>query len=112
MSTSDLGLKDPIYRDFSVPSWMNNILDTYPINRMRFIKQLGLKAYSGRFPSANHTRYEHSLGTMHLAGLLCKQLSQKTTDYDLRGSVKEYASAIQVAALLHDVGHGPFSHTL
>lgn len=111
MSTQ-LRIKDPIYRDFSIPTWLGDFLQSYPVNRMRFIKQLGLKAYSGQFPSANHTRYEHSLGSMHLAGLLCDRLYENTKDTDLRGSVKEYCSTVQVAALLHDVGHGPFSHTL
>jgi len=107
-----LRMKDPIYRDFTIPEWLSEILDSYPVNRMRFIKQLGLKAYSGQFPSANHTRYEHSLGAMHLAGMLCENLIKNTKDSDLRGSVREHCSTIQLAGLLHDVGHGPFSHTL
>jgi hypothetical protein len=87
-------------------------MKSYPVNRLRFIKQLGLKAYSGQFPSANHTRYEHSIGTMHLSRQLCKQLYDNTSDLDLKGSIKEYQPTIETAALLHDIGHGPFSHVV
>ncbi|HDS63496.1 MAG TPA: HD domain-containing protein, partial [Methanofollis liminatans] len=51
-------------------------------------------------PGANHTRFEHCLGTMHLASLLCRHLGLDRRDADL----------VTVAALLHDIGHGPFSH--
>ena len=52
------------------------------------------------YPGANHTRFEHSVGTMHLAGVASRQ-------FDL---LKEDRLLVLVAALLHDVGHGPFSH--
>jgi HD superfamily phosphohydrolase len=107
-------MKDPIYPEFKIDDYKPyfQLMKSYPVNRLRFIKQLGLKAYSGRFPSANHTRYEHSIGTMHLARQLCEQLCQNTNDHDLKGSIREYGPTIEVAALLHDIGHGPFSHVL
>ncbi len=107
-------IKDPIYPEFRIGEFNSYfpLMKSYPVNRLRFIKQLGLKAYSGRFPSANHTRYEHSIGTMHLSRELCGQLYKNTEDLDLRGSVKEYQSTIEIAALLHDIGHGPFSHVI
>ena len=52
------------------------------------------------YPGANHTRFEHSVGTMHLAGVACRQFGLSAEDRRL----------LLVAALLHDVGHGPFSH--
>lgn len=107
-------IKDPIYPEFKIDDYSKHfaLMRSYPVNRLRFIKQLGLKAYSGRFPSANHTRYEHSIGTMHLSRQLCEQLRKNTEDLDLKGSIKEYCPTIEIAALLHDVGHGPFSHVL
>lgn len=107
-------IKDPIYPEFRIDDFSSyfSLLKSYPVNRLRFIKQLGLKAYSGRFPSANHTRYEHSIGTMHLSQRLCVQLYRNTEDLDLKGSIKEYQPTIEIAALLHDIGHGPFSHVL
>lgn len=110
MSTQKI--KDPIHPDLSVPTNLREILLHPAFNRLRFIKQLGLKAYCGRFPSANHTRYEHCLGTMHLAGKLCSSLENNTTDRDLKGSIAQYKELIRIAALLHDIGHGPFSHTI
>jgi hypothetical protein len=105
-------IKDPIYPDLEVPTNLREILLHPAFNRLRFIKQLGLKAYCGRFPSANHTRYEHCLGAMHLAGKLCTYLEKNTTDRDLKGSVVQHKELIKIAALLHDIGHGPFSHTV
>jgi len=107
-------IKDPIYPDFKIDEYKSNfaLMQSYAVNRLRFIKQLGLKAYSGRFPSANHTRYEHSIGAMHLSRQFCDQLYKNTQDLDLRGSIKEYGPTIQIAALLHDIGHGPFSHVI
>lgn len=111
---SEFRVKDPIYPEFRLDDYKQllKLMRSYPVNRLRFIKQLGLKAYSGQFPSANHTRYEHSIGTMHLARQLCNQLYANTKDFDLKGSVKEYLPTIETAALLHDVGHGPFSHVV
>lgn len=111
---SEFRIKDPIYPEFRLDDYKQllRLMKSYPVNRLRFIKQLGLKAYSGQFPSANHTRYEHSIGTMHLARLLCRHLYENTKDLDLKGSVNEYLLTIETAALLHDVGHGPFSHVV
>jgi HD superfamily phosphohydrolase len=107
-------IKDPIYPEFKIDEYKSNfaLMQSYAVNRLRFIKQLGLKAYSGRFPSANHTRYEHSIGAMHLSRQFCEQLYKNTQDLDLRGSIKEYGPTIEIAALLHDIGHGPFSHVI
>lgn len=74
------------------------IIDVELFRRMQFIKQLS-HAYLV-YPSAVHTRFEHLLGTMHVAGIMSDRL-------DLRHPEKE---AVRLASLLHDIGHGPFSH--
>ncbi|MGC9516017.1 HD domain-containing protein, partial [Methanocrinis sp.] len=71
---------------------------TQEMQRLRWIKQLGLANLV--YPGANHTRFEHSLGAYHLSCLLAHHL----------GLDEDNAAEIKAAALLHDVGHGPFSH--
>lgn len=70
------------------------------MQRLRHIRQLGLS--SAVFPGANHTRFEHSLGVYHLSGRMS----------DALGLPKEEADTLRAAAMLHDVCHPPFSHTL
>ncbi len=74
------------------------VLDSPQVQRLRRIKQLGLSSMV--YPSANHTRFEHSLGVMHLTGEFAESL-------ELNRAMRKKAS---YAALLHDSGHGPFSH--
>jgi len=105
-------MRDPIHGDIHIPEWLEPLLLSYPLNRLRFIKQLGMKSYAGPFPGANHTRFSHCLGTMHLASFLCDSLYKNTKIKDLKGSVQEYKNTVQVAALVHDIGHGPFSHVM
>src|SRR5438309_4459710 len=76
-----------------------DLVDAPRVQRLRRIHQLGTGSLV--YPGANHTRFEHALGAYHLAGLAAGALA---LDEDAR-------KAVQAAALLHDVGHGPFSHT-
>jgi HD superfamily phosphohydrolase len=95
----------PLYGNIELTELACSILNTREMQRLRDIKQLGATYYV--FPSANHTRLEHSLGVYHLAGIMARNL-QKThpeaniTDRDIE--------LIQIAGLIHDIGHGPFSH--
>jgi HD superfamily phosphohydrolase len=75
-------------------------MDTPEFERLRRIKQLGLAHYI--YPSATHTRFEHCLGVMHLAGELLKEISDSVTPRE--------RELVQLAGLLHDVGHVAFSH--
>lgn len=75
------------------------IIDTPEVQRLRRIKQLGMTYLV--YPSANHTRFEHSLGALHLAGRIGERLGLKP----------EEKAEIRMAGLLHDIGHGPLSHT-
>jgi HD superfamily phosphohydrolase len=91
-------IKDPVHGYVEVDPGMMVLLDAAPVQRLRYIKQLGFSHLV--YPGANHTRFEHSLGTMHLSRLLSRQL----------GLSSENEKMIAAAALLHDIGHSPYSH--
>lgn len=101
-------IKDPVQGSIILSAAEEAILDTHEFQRLRQIKQLGFAEYS--FPGATHTRFLHSLGVMYLAGKAFDSIFQKykfSTD-----SVRErLRNTLRLAALLHDVGHGPLSHT-
>lgn len=102
MSAGDLmkTIKDPVHGYINVESSLLPILDTPEVQRLRYIRQLGFSFLV--YPGAHHTRFEHSLGTMHLAQTLSRGL-------DLPG---EEQVLVTSAALLHDIGHGPYSHAI
>ena len=91
-------IKDPVHGYISVDEKILPLLDSPQVQRLRYIRQLGFSNMV--YPGANHTRFEHSLGTMHLAGILAKSLKLDETEILLS----------MVSGLLHDIGHGPFSH--
>jgi hypothetical protein len=95
-------IKDPIHGYIRVSEVERAIIDTHPVQRLRGIKQLSAAHLT--YPSAEHTRFQHSLGVMHVAGRIADQLHGL-------GLIDEgEAQTIRIAGLLHDVGHGPFSH--
>lgn len=79
------------------------IIDTVEFQRLRNIKQLGCCNYV--FPSATHTRFEHSLGVYHLACKYIDILNKKEDYFDEKNT-----NLVTTAALIHDLGHGPYSH--
>ncbi len=80
------------------------LLDTQEFQRLRRIKQLGVSEFV--FPNATHTRFAHSVGVFHTARTLVEIIRREVAEYEpLRAEVAV------IAALLHDIGHGPFSHT-
>lgn len=81
-----------------------SLIDTPEFQRLRRVRQLGLAYFA--YQSAEHSRFTHSLGALHLATRTLDRLRLRYTISDA-----EY-SAVRVAALLHDVGHGPFSHVI
>lgn len=99
-------INDPVYGFISIPSDLIFDLTEHPwFQRLRNIKQLGLTSFV--YPGANHSRFQHCLGAMHLMDTALKTLRGK----DIEISVQEEEAAL-AAILLHDIGHGPFSHAL
>ncbi|WP_456396095.1 HD domain-containing protein [Thermococcus sp.] len=92
-------IHDGIHGSMKLDGLILDLVKTPEFQRLRNIKQLGL-AYLV-YPGANHSRFEHSLGTYYIA----KRLSLEV------GLDEEEATILEVGALLHDIGHGPFSHT-
>jgi len=96
-------IKDSVHDHVTVEGVARELLDTPAVQRLRRVRQLG--TVNLVYPSANHTRFEHSLGVYHLA---CEAIAN-LDDVDDRS---RQARRVKAAALLHDVGHGPFSHNL
>jgi hypothetical protein len=95
-------IQDPIYGYIYITEAEKEIIDSFPVQRLHRLRQLAGAEYV--YPAANHTRFEHSLGVMYLAGLSCENsnIAEHLT--------KDEIQTIRLAALLHDIGHGPFSH--
>lgn len=98
-------VKDCIYRFITVPELCKHFMDTFMFQRLRNIRQLGMVYMV--YPSAVHTRLEHSLGVMHLSGVVCEVLRENGCDITEREK-----ELVQLAGLYHDVGHMAFSHLL
>ncbi len=99
-------INDPVYGFITIPFDLVFDLIEHPIfQRLRSIKQLGLTHYV--YPGALHTRFHHALGAMHLMQQAIKVLQMKGIEI-----TEEEEQGVIIAILLHDVGHGPFSHTL
>jgi len=95
-------IADPIHKYIRFTELEKKIIDSKVFQRLRRIKQLAGAHLV--YPAAQHSRFEHSLGTMHLAGLAGEHL------FSIGVLDKESIQELRVAALLHDIGHGPFSH--
>ena len=93
-------IKDPIHGYVRISETERSIIDTRPVQRLRRIRQLAGSEFV--YPAANHTRFEHVIGAMHLAGALAQALPIDVPE--------RQQEQLRLAALLHDIGHGPFSH--
>jgi HD superfamily phosphohydrolase len=99
-------INDPVYGFIGLPFEIVFDLFEHPyFQRLRRIRQLGLTHYV--YPGANHTRFQHALGATHLMYLAIEIIRSKGHEI-----TEEEAEAVSIAILLHDIGHGPFSHAL
>jgi uncharacterized protein len=100
MNENQKVVRDPIHGDITISGYLIELLETPEVQRLQNIKQLGFAHLV--FPGAHHTRFEHSLGSCMVASQIADILHLTEIEKQL----------ITCAALLHDIGHGPFSHTL
>ena len=98
-------LNDPIHGYISLDAALVSLVDTPQFQRLRDLKQLGTCYLV--FPGASHNRFEHSLGVCHLADSLLTHLSSIQPELGISSKEK---FLVKLAALSHDLGHGPFSH--
>ncbi|WP_259069063.1 HD domain-containing protein [Mucilaginibacter sp. X4EP1] len=99
-------INDPVYGFISIPTELVfDLIEHRYFQRLRYIKQLGMTHLV--YPGALHTRFHHALGAMYLMGMAIETLRNK--GHQISSKEEE---AVIVAILLHDVGHGPFSHAL
>ena len=105
-------LRDPVHGDVYLTHEELGLLDTHEMQRLRGVKQLGT-AYLV-YPGALHTRFDHSIGSLHMAARMIESVNLNA-ELDPAGCVgvsEEEARVIRVAALLHDVTHIPFGHSI
>ena len=95
-------IKDPIHGYVYITEEEKEIIDSYPMQRLRRLRQLAGSEYV--YPGANHTRFEHCVGVMHLAGKVLENPNISSLISE------DEADVCRISALLHDAGHGPFSH--
>ena len=99
-------INDPVFGFINIPEGLLYDIIQHPVlQRLTRIKQMGITSVV--YPGAQHTRFQHSLGAFYLTGEAIIQLKSKGHDI-----TNEEAEAVRIAILMHDVGHGPFSHVL
>jgi HD superfamily phosphohydrolase len=99
-------INDPVYGFITIPSdLVYDLIEHRYFQRLRYIKQVSMTHLV--YPGALHTRFHHALGAMHLMTLAIETLKGKNIEIS-----KEEEEAAIIAILLHDIGHGPFSHSL
>jgi HD superfamily phosphohydrolase len=102
-------IRDPVHGSIDLNASESLLVETPEYQRLRQIKQLGLSEFS--FPGATHNRYLHSIGVNHIAGLVFDQIFKNLPTTIPAEAQKRLRQATKLAALLHDIGHGPLSHT-
>uniref|UniRef100_A0A182XM45 HD domain-containing protein n=1 Tax=Anopheles quadriannulatus TaxID=34691 RepID=A0A182XM45_ANOQN len=104
MEQSELTVPDAVYGTFRLPSFVRAVTEAHEFVRLKYLKQLGVS--NAVFGTARHTRYDHSLGACYLSGRLLDAVN-KTLNPPV---TEDERKCVMLAAALHDIGHGPFSH--
>lgn len=97
---------DSVHKQMQIHPIVLNIINTPPFQRLRYLKQLSVTEYV--FPTATHTRFEHSIGVSHLAGKMIRCIKDKQPELNIDNND---ILKVEIAGLCHDLGHAPFSHT-
>ena len=98
-------IHDPVWGSIEYSDWEMQIIDTPLFQRLRDISQVGLAMLT--YPSARHSRFEHSLGVASASKLMCEKIQRNTPDFKIDDDTR---NTIILAALLHDIGHCFYSH--
>jgi len=101
-------IRDPVHGSIPLTDAEVAVLDSPEFQRLRAVKQLGFAEFS--YPGATHNRYIHSIGVCHLAGLAFDQIFQKF-NFSSADAKNRLRQCFRLGAMLHDIGHGPLSHT-
>jgi HD superfamily phosphohydrolase len=100
-------LRDPLWNNIRLDALALSLIDTPAFQRLRYVRQLGHAFFV--YPGATHTRFEHAIGTYHLTHRALGLLGERDELAGIRG---EDCQLVRASALLHDIGHYPFSHAL
>ena len=100
-------IRDPLWNNIRVDALAETLIDTGAFQRLRYVRQLGHAFLV--YPGATHTRFEHALGTYHLARRTISLIDERG---ELGAVPRQACDVLRAAALLHDIGHYPFSHAL
>lgn len=107
-------IRDPVHGLISInpeEEYLLALIDCPEFQRLRRVRQLGVSSMT--YPGAEHTRFAHSLGVMNFAGRILSRLRDRYESHDgIRKLIDNNQQTIKAAALLHDTGHGPFSHMI
>lgn len=105
-------IRDPVHSTIEFDEKEKTVIDHPCVQRLRFIRQLGMTFLV--YPGAEHDRFSHAVGAMHVAGRVWKRIEETSGDllreYFKSKELAYFRRMLRMAALLHDVGHPPFSH--
>jgi uncharacterized protein len=105
--------RDPIHRLIRIDrtdEFALDLIDTPEFQRLRRVRQLGVSWIT--YPGAEHSRFVHSLGVFNFVQRMLEVLERRYAGHEIAKYLKEQGQVVKAAALLHDIGHGPFSHMI